>query len=428
MILTLSLLRRHGARMRTSLSVPYRARPVLGPWALLAILPFASACQGDHLTPPPPIDPAMLYWALDLNYHAVTLSTTAPYDTLTLTATPRNQVGEALEGLPAPQYSSTNPDQVVVTANGTLVAAQITTEPVAVVATLTTDNLKHVDTMFVRVVNAPTPAALGTFSIHPVPPDSAKHAVNNTADVNSGSAFSYLLNRLVHADTGGTPVSNVNVDFDPFAVFPILVPVPVTDLLVSFRSADTTVAKITRSSSGTGIHVFKLVGRQPSRVVTIYASTTVFGITKADTIAFRIGLPLFRYFGMIRPRLPDGLPSPNISFLPGTPPTLYMGVGGLVIFDTYGSAADGPVLNGTGALTFSDPTHTAIARTAVSYFGLTICLLFLDTCDDGPGDLPPTPGPWSRARVFTGPGTYDFQVTTPGTETLNGRIVVVDER
>ena len=42
------------------------------------LLPFGMGCQGDHLTPPPPIDPAVLYWNLELSHHAVTLSTTAP--------------------------------------------------------------------------------------------------------------------------------------------------------------------------------------------------------------------------------------------------------------------------------------------------------------------------------------------------------------
>src|SRR5437867_1016649 len=85
-------------------------------------LPLALGCQGEHLKPEPPAEPGELYWMLELNTHAVTMSTTAPYDTLSLTATPRNYQGAPLAGLPVPQYTSSDPTRVTVSPEGVLKA------------------------------------------------------------------------------------------------------------------------------------------------------------------------------------------------------------------------------------------------------------------------------------------------------------------
>jgi len=376
---------------------------------VLAVLPLVPACQGDHLNPPPLVDPTVLYWDLALNHQAVTLSTTAPYDTLTLIATPRNQAGEALTGLPAPQYHSTDPGRVVVTADGILVAEQVTSDPVAVIATLTTDNLKHVDTVLVRVVDAPTPPVLGTFSIDPVPPDSAKYAMRSSDVIPN----SYLLNHLVHAaDASGMSLADVSVDFDPWDIG-FTASVPIADLLVSFRSSDTTVAVINTRSIGSGMQIFTLVGLRPG-TTKLYASTTAFGVTKADTLSFRIGLPLVNQVTI----------RDTLGIIPPTPYT--MGVGALIVWGSRSLVSD---------ITFSDPTNVAAPMNASPYIAF-VCFL-IDSCTDT-GNISSFTGIplvtlTGAGRTFTRPGTYDYQATVQDASGnlrtfSGGRIVVVDER
>src|SRR5690349_9594539 len=132
------------------ISMPYFIRRFR--WGHLALplgLVSSVGCQGDHLTPTTAlVDPAELYWSLELSHHAVTLSTTAPYDTLTVAATPKNYAGESLAGTPV--YTTTDPRAVVVTPTGVLIAVAPTVpfQPVVVYATMTIGNLKHSDTMY----------------------------------------------------------------------------------------------------------------------------------------------------------------------------------------------------------------------------------------------------------------------------------------
>ena len=125
-------------------------------------LPLLVACGAENLKPGATAEPAELYWALRLNHHAAVMSTTAPYDRLSLTATPVNYLGEPLAGLPAPQYVSRDRERVDVTSDGVLVAVAPTAQRVWVVATLTTNNLRHQDSVLVRVVNNPSPPVLSS--------------------------------------------------------------------------------------------------------------------------------------------------------------------------------------------------------------------------------------------------------------------------
>lgn len=392
-------------------------------WTVLAVLPFMIACQGDHLTPAMPVDPAVLYWDLRLNHHAVTLSTAAPYDTLTLTATPRNSMGEPLGGLPAPTYRSTDPERVAVTEGGVLIAAQPTAQPVPVVATLVSENLQHVDTVLVRVDTATVPPQLGSFSIQSVPPDSAKNAARGGL-----GSMKYLLNRLVvAADTGGAPFSEVTVSFDPNDLIPA--PVPVPDLLVAFHSSDTTIAKVEYRNIGGNMGVFTLLGLRPG-TVTLRASTSAFGITKTDTLVFRIGEPLITFMGgnanltSGRERYRDTLPDGSVVPVYGDP--VRVATGGLVLFAL--DSAD---------VTFADPTNVGPAVNADPYYNsFLLCFLFVPSCTDS-GNIPVTDTKLLPGGGFTGkfvgrtfpvPGTYEYQSRVAGsTASTTGRIIVVDE-
>lgn len=201
------------------------------------------------------------YWALELNHHAVLLSTTVPWDTLSLMGTPLNHLGQPLLNLAAPQYSSADVRHVMVTPDGVLhaIAPLAENQEVLVTARLTMGGVTHVDTVYVRVMDTPNPPpVLHSLSIHPLPPDTAKEAVG--PDV-----FLFTRPPLVarSADSSGAPLAN---------------------LPVYFRSSDPRAASVDRL---TGVVTSAQMGP-----VTFYASTTAFGVTKADTLPYRIGWPV----------------------------------------------------------------------------------------------------------------------------------------
>src|SRR5690348_12075297 len=80
------------------------------------------ACQGTDVSPPTPPSINELFWGLRASHHAVTLAAAPPYDTLTITATPRNAAGEPLQGLPTPIYTSTDNRSVQISPDGKLQA------------------------------------------------------------------------------------------------------------------------------------------------------------------------------------------------------------------------------------------------------------------------------------------------------------------
>src|SRR5262245_33764389 len=66
--------------------------------------------------PDPETDPTRLYTDLTLDRRAINLSTVAPYNTLQLTATPHDAMGQPMTGLSAPIFHSSDTTSVTVTA------------------------------------------------------------------------------------------------------------------------------------------------------------------------------------------------------------------------------------------------------------------------------------------------------------------------
>ncbi len=371
--------------------VPPLPRPSSRVLASILAFPFASllACAGDGLNPPSLADERDLYWKLELNHQAVTLSTTAPYDTLTLMATPRNVHGEALTGLPAAKYTSADAERVGVTADGRLVAG-VAGAPVWVVSNIIFGNLRHSDSVFVRVVENALPPVLTSFSIDPEAPDSAKSAVVVSAPHDT------LRVHAADADGVGIP-----------------------DLLTSFRTSNPDVAEIHPTR---GIVTGKRVG-----TVDFYASATLFGVRKTDTLPYRIGMPVFNSVTVEPPKA--GIRS-DYAFLPYE---VTIGTGGVV---TWGQPA---LPNDTIAdvdVIFGDTDLPNVLAANVfpnAILGLAVfCGLsfpgIIDYCHT-PGNfiIPATGTPIfpSRARVFQAPGVYEYHSTLHG---IGGRVVVVDER
>lgn len=368
-------------------------RPVLNLLCTIVVaLPAVSACDSDSLKPrPAQTADDELYWRLELNHHAVTLAMAEPYDTLQLVATPRNYRDETIAAAARPRYISRDVSQVEVTLDGMIVAIKPGSQSVPVVATLTVDGLTHMDSVFVKVADVAGPPTLATFSIDPLPPDSAKVA---SAIPGVPSPVDTLIATIT--DTHGTAFS---------ALIPDGVP-------VAFRSSDTALAKITATTG-------EVTGVQPG-VVTFYATTTVFGTRKADTLDYRLGWPLHLIIQVV-PAARG--PARNI-FLESD---VTIGVGGAVVWNASLADTTYPV-----DITFADPTQVAMfsgspVASILAGSSFLYCLFY--SCTDGgnlllmPAKLGTFPiGLGFAARVFPTAGVYDYHSANNGT---SGRITVV---
>ena len=360
---------------------------------LRAIAVWALAgCGGDSFQPAKPLPPDQVYWTLELNHRAVTLSTSAPgKDTLTLVATARTADGTPLTDLPPVEYVSRDPERIVVTQDGLLQAVQPTGgQVVAVVATLTADNLKHVDSVLVVAVDNPTPPVFDSFSIQPTPPDSAKAGALGTCfvlpQVQERPSFCSIPLPVTLLDAAGAPI---------------------TPAVVAIRSGNPNVLFI--APDGMIFSSPQFIGPETA---TLYASATVFGVRRADTLPFRLGWPVAGAFALHDSRV-----------------TITIGVGGVAFWlpmlshiqDTVRSVID---------ITFDDPTNVVAADLSDPGLAFFTRSCASEPCFNGSGNIvidglaSPIIGSFKVFRRFPMPGVYDYHSTALGT---SGRIVVKEE-
>lgn len=332
-------------------------------------------CSGDGLTPASPItDPGAVrdvLWGLRLNHRAALLSTEAPYDTLTISATPVNIAGEPMTGLGAPIYTSSAPELLTIGSDGVIRARDVGSR-VSVIASLSIGNITRKDTLFVDIVDLATPPVLTTFSAHPVPPDSAKVSLTP-----------FFTNPL----QGRATDENGN---------PMTVP-------VYYASSDPTTLSIDRSTGELGTD--RKIGQ-----VSLYASTIAFGVAKTDTVPFRVGLGVSASFSLITR---DYLSGPTLLL---EPTEVRVPVGGLLRFF---NTAKIPGLD----IIFTDPEKVlerSLSLPPNGCFFVPDCgrgnIIGLDTTSWF-GIFP------DAERAIYVPGVYGFTIPQVG---LSGRIVVVD--
>ncbi len=325
---------------------------------------FALACGADYVTVPQPSGSGRLFASLVLDHHAIALSTSAPFNSIQLTAAALNAQGEPLEGAGHATFSLSDTGSVSITPEGMLTAKAPATG-VQVIATLTDGNLTHKDTAYVNVNDVATPPVLASFSIQPLPGDSAK-----TAALDAFGLFGLKPLLPQAADASGTPIDG---------------------LPVFFATADPTVATVDPVA---GI----VTGVRPG-TVKIRATTTAYGVTMSDSLVLTITPPLI---GLVaaQPRTPVGSSTPVLEWAPGT---IEVSAGGTVLFFTQSTDKDIDVV-------FDDPSNVVESFLAPA----------------GGGDIPPfravpDQGGAFVARAFPVPGSYNYHSTTFDT---HGTIVV----
>lgn len=142
--------------------VPNASRVV----ALLAAL-ATLGCLDDPAVALRP-DTSSLFWAVTADVKALTLPMGGTYQA---TATPRTVKGDALTGLDAPTWRSTDTNKVKVDQNGLITA--VTPGPnTLVIARMQVGNVTRADTISVNVWFEPMPRTMASFNVDVPPGDS----------------------------------------------------------------------------------------------------------------------------------------------------------------------------------------------------------------------------------------------------------------
>jgi plastocyanin len=325
-------------------------------------------------------DAAALYWRLELDYRAITLSTLSPYDTLRLTAIPRDGHGAPLSGLGPVTFRSTD-QRVQVTPDG-LLQAHEPGELILVIAELAAGNARHADTALVSVTADTVPPSFASLSIDPEPSDSARWAVGGVGGWIFGGIWKWV--HVQALDMAGNPIPGLTV--------------------VGSVSDSSMASWIPAGSLGAFLNA-----KSPGQV-TIYATATAYGVTRSDTLPFTITMPVIGNVTFRR----DAAQAGGAAVAVLDPSEVTISPGGTVRW-----------YNGTGTpvdVTFDAPTDVA-ERGA------------LTTCGDGDpggaGDVPAfgdttrdvTSAANCRSRRFPVPGVYPYHSTLTG---VAGRVVVTD--
>jgi plastocyanin len=271
-------------------------------WGVL--LGILTAC-GSDTTGPALIPSKDLFWKLTLNHHAAVLSTQSPYNTLQLVATPYNSAGSVLQTESTPVFTSRDEEAIIVSPNG-LITAQAVQRDVWVNVKMTIRGVTLRDSIRITVTNTASPQALGSFSIQPLPGDSAIGGCKPTWDP------TWVI----------TPQVN-DVDHQP-----------ITPSMVKFWASDTSLAKVDGLTGEV-----RVACKEETKHVMLYAETTVYGTRAIDSVLYTI-IPPSAVQILVNIRKPMGSPDQIFVFEPGT---ITVSVGAIVTWFSQSADSTGIV-------------------------------------------------------------------------------------
>jgi hypothetical protein len=351
----------------------------------MACTVMALAGCSDSLTSFTPSDDP--YLSLSLNARRAVMSTVAPYNTLQLVPMPRTASGAALTDSVEVQYT-TQDTTLAVTPDGLVTALHPTSSSwvLARVRDLR-QGITHVDTLYVRITTATPSAPLKTFAIQRPAGDSAKIGIYN-------STYQYALDTVRVAATAEN-----GTDLLP-------------DVWVRYAVSDSAIAKVDPNK---GIVTGLRLGQ-----VTVYATTTYYGVTKTDSLRMTIGYPVAASVYVQYMASPTVV-GEYIRYF--SPSTITIGVGGTIFFRALSSFA-GPDLDTD--VVFDDPSAAQPS--------------LLTGLSTGSGNIGPIPSRYlngvlnpacvpstvcnGESRSFPVAGTYHYHSALYGT---SGTIIVITE-
>ena len=360
-----------------------------------------------------PVSSRSFYWQLQLNHHAVTLATVAPYDTIRLVATAVDQTGAPLTIAAHPVYTMSDTSITIDSAG--LVRVHWTgsdAPPVTVIATFSVgdaDVLTLADTVVFNIVHwnsASEVPMLDSLIFRPVTGDSARRAV---------------------IDTGNTPGTQTLDD----ALAKTATGAIISNVLVRYRTSDSLIANIASPLSATSAQINAV---QPG-VVLLTAEATVYGRRTVDSLRYTVGYPLrvLWTYGVGQLYQASAFPIPDNHVALGQ---LTVGQGGAIL---WGNTTQGKPNNSLD-IQFDDTTGIVGLSESTSFSG-NIGPVLIPAGTRG-GSIPAFPAatlekiPFgkdmlnkividsttSRARMFTRPRVYHWSSVMQG---ISGTVTVV---
>lgn len=341
----------------------------------------------------PTTDPARLFVAVTLDHSAVNLSTYAPYDTIRLTATPRNALGEPLSGLPAPTFYSSDTLRVTVTPDGFVRARQPVKNVQVIAEIVDENNVRHADTAYVNVTSLESPPL-------PVKLEVTRERVDwPIMELRAEGFGTYFVGWYITgggADpSGGRPIVRVYDERGD----------TIPGLAIELQSLDEQIIQMMRGDASS--YYYSATGRfGPVRIV---GRTMAYGVALADTAEFVVTAP------SVNEVIINEGPGGELRLWPHE---VVISPNGYVFWT---NRTETPV-----DITFDDPTHVAEISWACELFGGIMC---------GGGNIPPfdlstglvvTPllPPFATVgRQFLAPGVYTYRSTLTGHV---GRVVVIE--
>jgi len=385
---------------------PTRVSRPAGRMALVLTAVLSGACNGfDPVPTRQTTDPAQLYFTLAINHPAVNLSTMPPYDTLQLTATPQNALGEPMTGLPAPTFRlefESDSAFVKLTPDGLIQARAATPERgVTIRVTLAVPGGGvHSDVGSIYVIDN-APPTVTALSADPLPPDSARQTMSRSSD--DGDLFIFPFQFFIGGhlpaahllDAGGNPIGGK----------------------IAYKSLNPKIAAVGLFNALSSDPFVSLYALNPGQL-RVVARTMAYGVSLVDTAVITVTWPVLQWVYVVSEL--DEAPHFQPSDIRIAPYGLVVwknrsGETVDITFDNPTNVADPSLINGPGSIACSNLTDP--------YYGPG------PHC--GPGNAvmpPPLPNPdypsestTIQIRQFPVPGVYTYHSTRTG---ASGRIIV----
>lgn len=375
----------------------------LGFSLVLLTLLTGAGCSSPDLIGPGTVSSTQLPWTLSLNTHAITLSTVAPYDTLQLTAVPRTVAGVALSDSPEVTWRAAD-SSVRVSSTGFLTARRRTTG-VNVIATTVIQGVRLSDTAKVVVTNTSNPRKFAQIKLQLDPTDSAWIALQPAGD------FYWIgYENLPNFKTVYFGVLDSTGAVIPSAPLELRLSNTVQAGMGFFAD----LGKLLTTDAFDFIYILQRA--QTGVPFTVYASATVYGVTRQDSLQIEVRQPLWNRVQVVFSSIRVGEPK-TLRVIPNYP--VNIGVGGWVWFINSLRNPRDSLDTDSLDVVFDDPTAATpdLHPNGLNSGGGNIAAI-----PGGKGNNFFNPRPGARSRQFLRAGTFHWHSTLqPG---VSGTIVV----